>query len=180
MPPRSTHPVDTLDDDNYPTYTTGRAAEILGTTPAFLRTLDNNHLITPQRPQAGHRHYTHHPLRTAARARHLVNTGTHIQAACHIITLQNQLKKNPTPQPTTTHPHHHPLTTPHPAEHKRVSNTTRERAGSPPRGPHCPTARTTSPPTPSRRTRSTSPSSRRDPSGTTTSAPPPPRPQGPW
>jgi hypothetical protein len=38
MPPRGTRPADKLDDD-YPAYTMGRAAEMLGTTPAFLRTL---------------------------------------------------------------------------------------------------------------------------------------------
>ncbi|MFG2395498.1 MerR family transcriptional regulator [Streptomyces lydicus] len=93
MPPRSTRPVDKLDDDNYPAYTTGRAADILGTTPAFLRALDDHHLITPLRSEAGHRRYTRHQLRIAARARQLVDTGTHIEAACRIINLENQLEQ---------------------------------------------------------------------------------------
>ncbi len=42
MPPRSTRPTDKFDDDDYPAYTMGRAAEMLGTTPAFLRTLGEN------------------------------------------------------------------------------------------------------------------------------------------
>ncbi len=37
MPPAGSRPVDPLDDDDYPAYTMGRAAEMLGTTPAFLR-----------------------------------------------------------------------------------------------------------------------------------------------
>ncbi|MFH9865587.1 MerR family transcriptional regulator [Streptomyces lydicus] len=93
MPPRSTHPVDKLDDDNYPAYTTGRAAEMLGTTPAFLRALGEHRLITPLRSEAGHRRYTRHQLRLAARARQLVDTGTPIEAACRIITLENQLQQ---------------------------------------------------------------------------------------
>ncbi|MFF8902722.1 MerR family transcriptional regulator [Streptomyces lydicus] len=93
MPPRSTHPVDKLDDDNYPAYTTGRAAEMLGTTPAFLRALGDHRLITPLRSQGGHRRYSRYQLRIAARARQLVDTGTHIEAACRIITLEDQLEQ---------------------------------------------------------------------------------------
>ncbi|MFI1350743.1 MerR family transcriptional regulator [Streptomyces lydicus] len=93
MPPRSTRPADKLDDDDYPAYTTGRAAEMLGTTPAFLRALGEHRLITPLRSEAGHRRYTRHQLRLAARARQLVDTGTHIEAACRIINLENQLKE---------------------------------------------------------------------------------------
>ena len=36
MPPHFP-PVDKFDDDDYPAYTMGRAADMLGTTPAFLR-----------------------------------------------------------------------------------------------------------------------------------------------
>ncbi|WP_329392701.1 MerR family transcriptional regulator [Streptomyces lydicus] len=93
MPPRSTHPVDTLDDDNYPAYTTGRAAEMLGTTPAFLRALGEHRLITPLRSEGGHRRYSRHQLRLAARARQLVDTGTPIEAACRIINLEGQLEQ---------------------------------------------------------------------------------------
>ncbi|MFF7704511.1 MerR family transcriptional regulator [Streptomyces lydicus] len=93
MPPRSTHPVDKLDDDHYPAYTTGRAAEILGTTPAFLRTLGDHRLITPLRSEGGHRRYSRYQLRLAARARQLVDTGTQIEAACRIINLEDQLEQ---------------------------------------------------------------------------------------
>ncbi len=93
MPPRSTRPVDKLDDDDYPAYTTGRAAEMLGTTPAFLRALGEHRLITPLRSEGGHRRYTRYQLRIAARARELVDAGTHIEAACRIINLENQLEQ---------------------------------------------------------------------------------------
>ncbi|WP_310718886.1 MerR family transcriptional regulator [Streptomyces lydicus] len=93
MPPRSTRPVDTLDDDNYPAYTMGRAAEMLGTTPAFLRALGDHRLITPLRSEGGHRRYSRYQLRLAARARQLVDTGTHIEAACRIIILEDQLEQ---------------------------------------------------------------------------------------
>ncbi|MFI1346403.1 MerR family transcriptional regulator, partial [Streptomyces lydicus] len=36
---------------------------------------------------------TRHQLRLAARARQLVDTGTHIEAACRIINLEDQLEQ---------------------------------------------------------------------------------------
>ncbi|WP_086733005.1 MerR family transcriptional regulator [Streptomyces glaucescens] len=80
-----------LDDDDYPAYTMGRAADILGTTPAFLRAVGESGLIRPLRSEGGHRRYSRHQLRIAARARELVDQGTPIEAACRIITLEDQL-----------------------------------------------------------------------------------------
>jgi DNA-binding transcriptional MerR regulator len=93
MPPGSSRPVDNLDDDDYPAYTMGRAAEMLGTTPAFLRALGEHRLITPLRSQGGHRRYSRYQLRIAARARELVDHGTPIEAACRIIILEDQLEE---------------------------------------------------------------------------------------
>ncbi|MFH9352249.1 MerR family DNA-binding transcriptional regulator [Kitasatospora sp. NPDC017646] len=76
----------------------GRAAEILGTTPGFLRSLDEAKLITPQRSAGGHRRYRY-PSRIAARARarararEIVDQGTPLDAACHIIILEGQLEE---------------------------------------------------------------------------------------
>ncbi|MFI0737931.1 MerR family transcriptional regulator [Streptomyces sp. NPDC021100] len=84
---------DNLDDDDYPAYTMGRAAEMLGTTPAFLRALGEARLITPLRSGGGHRRYSRRQLRVAARARELVDQGTPIEAACRIITLEDRLEE---------------------------------------------------------------------------------------
>lgn len=80
-----------FDDEHYPAYTMGRAAEILEVTPRFLRSLEEAGLITPQRSAGGHRRYTRAQLRRAGRARTLVDQGTPIDAACRIITLEDQL-----------------------------------------------------------------------------------------
>lgn len=80
-----------FDDDDYPAYTMGRAAEMLGTTPGFLRGLDEAKLINPQRSDGGHRRYSRYQLRIAARARELVDQGTALEAACRIIILEDQL-----------------------------------------------------------------------------------------
>ena len=82
-----------LDDDDYPAYTMGRAAEMLGTTQGFLRALGEAHLITPLRSAGGHRRYSRYQLRIAARARELVDQGTPIEAACRIIILEDQLEE---------------------------------------------------------------------------------------
>ncbi|MFG2084892.1 MULTISPECIES: MerR family transcriptional regulator [unclassified Spirillospora] len=69
----------------------GRAAEILGVTPGFLRGLDAAKLFVPQRSTGGHRRYSRYQLRLAQRARDLVDQGTPLDAACRIIILQDQL-----------------------------------------------------------------------------------------
>jgi len=82
---------DKFDDENYPAYTMGRAAEMLGTTPGFLRSLDEAGLLEPQRSAGGHRRYSRAQLRVAARVRELVDQGTGLDAACRIVTLEDQL-----------------------------------------------------------------------------------------
>ena len=84
---------DRLDDDDYPAYTMGRAAEMLGTTQGFLRALGEARLITPLRSEGGHRRYSRYQLRVAARARELVDQGTPIEAACRIVILEDQLEE---------------------------------------------------------------------------------------
>ncbi|MFG3343834.1 MerR family transcriptional regulator [Streptomyces sp. NPDC048018] len=86
-------PYERLDDDDYPAYTTGRAAELLGVTPGFLRAIGEARLITPLRSPGGHRRYSRYQLRVAARARELVDQGTPIEAACRIVILEDQLEE---------------------------------------------------------------------------------------
>ncbi|SFG98026.1 MerR family transcriptional regulator [Streptomyces mirabilis] len=82
-----------LDDDDYPAYTMGRAAEMLGTTPAILRGIGEARLITPLRSEGGHRRYSRYQLKIAARARELVDQGTPVEAACRIVILEDQLEE---------------------------------------------------------------------------------------
>ncbi|MEU0782218.1 MerR family transcriptional regulator [Streptomyces sp. NPDC006173] len=82
---------DRFDDDEYPAYTMGRAAELIGATPAFLRAVGEAGLITPLRSDGGHRRYSRNQLRAAARARDLVDQGTPVEAACRIVSLEDSL-----------------------------------------------------------------------------------------
>ncbi|MEN3301875.1 MerR family transcriptional regulator [Pseudonocardia sp.] len=84
---------DKFDDEHYPAYTMGRAAEMLGTTPGFLRSLDEAKLLAPQRSSGGHRRYTRHELRLAARVRELLDEGMALNAACRIVVLEDQLEE---------------------------------------------------------------------------------------
>ena len=84
---------DRFDDDDYPAYTVGGAAEMIGTTPAFLRALGQAKLIEPLRSEGGHRRYSRYQLKLAARARELVDEGTAIESACRIIILEDQLEE---------------------------------------------------------------------------------------
>lgn len=89
--PNDSGPGDRFDDEDFPAYSMGRAAELLGVTQAFLRSLDTAKLVTPLRSEGGHRRYSRYQLRIAARARELIDQGTPIEAACRIIILEDQL-----------------------------------------------------------------------------------------
>jgi DNA-binding transcriptional MerR regulator len=82
---------DRFDDEDFPAYTMGRAADLLGVSQDFLRSLDEAKLIDPYRSAGGHRRYSRYQLRLAARARVMVDAGTAIDAACRIIILEDQL-----------------------------------------------------------------------------------------
>ncbi|MFF3869728.1 MerR family transcriptional regulator [Micromonospora sp. NPDC001898] len=86
-------PDDMFGDEDYPAYTIGRAAEMLGASQDFLRRLDEAKLIAPHRSAGGHRRYSRYQLRLAARAREMVDQGTALEAACRIIILEDQLEE---------------------------------------------------------------------------------------
>lgn len=86
-------PDDMFGDEDFPAYTMGRAAEIVGVTQDFLRRLGEAKLIDPFRSPGGHRRYSRYQLRLAARAKEMVEEGTALEAACRIIILQDQLEE---------------------------------------------------------------------------------------
>jgi MerR family transcriptional regulator/heat shock protein HspR len=80
-----------LDDPDYPAYTTGRAAEVLGVQQAFLRSLDTAGAVSPERTGGGRRRYTRRQLDFAARIRGLFDQGHTLAAALRILTLEDEL-----------------------------------------------------------------------------------------
>jgi MerR family transcriptional regulator, heat shock protein HspR len=81
----------TFDDADFPAYTMGRAAEMIGVTPAFLRSLGAAGLIEPERSMGGHRRYSRHQLQLAGRVRQLLDEGMPLVAACRIVKLEDRL-----------------------------------------------------------------------------------------
>jgi MerR HTH family regulatory protein len=67
--------LDALDDPDYPAYTTGRAAEVLGVRQAFLRSLDAAGAVRPAQSAGGRRRYSRRQLAFAARIRELLDQG---------------------------------------------------------------------------------------------------------
>jgi MerR family transcriptional regulator/heat shock protein HspR len=82
---------DRLDDPDYPAYTTGRAAAVLGVQQAFLRALDAAGAVTPQRSEGGHRRYTRRQLAVAGRIRELFDQGHSLASALRILGLQDDV-----------------------------------------------------------------------------------------
>lgn len=88
-PPRGIHRK--LDDQDYPAYTMGLAAELLGVQPAFLRSLDAAGLLTPGRSAGGQRRYSRAELALAQQVRALLDQNMPLAAAIRIVSLEHQL-----------------------------------------------------------------------------------------
>ncbi|HEX7308714.1 MerR family transcriptional regulator [Lentzea sp.] len=84
-------PLSDLDDEDYPAYTTGRAAELLGVRQAFLRSLDSADVLVPHRSDGGHRRYSRRQLGVAQRYRELFDDGHLLASAALIVRLQDDL-----------------------------------------------------------------------------------------
>ena len=80
-----------LDDPDYPAYTTGRAAELLGVRQSFLRALDVAGAVCPERSAGGHRRYTRRQLAVALRIRELFDQGHSLVSARRIVSLEDDL-----------------------------------------------------------------------------------------
>ena len=80
-----------LDDQDYPAYTTGQAAKMLGVQEAFLRSLDSADLVRPERSEGGHRRYSRRQLTLVVRLREQLDQGHTLAAAARIVGLQDQL-----------------------------------------------------------------------------------------
>jgi DNA-binding transcriptional MerR regulator len=80
-----------LDDPDYPAYTTGQAARLLGVQQAFLRALDTAGAVVPLRSGGGHRRYSRHQLAFAQRIRELFDQGHSLVSTLRILSLQDDL-----------------------------------------------------------------------------------------
>jgi len=79
-----------LDDENYPAFSVGQAAELLGVQQAFLRRLDSAGVVRSERSGGGHRRYSRRQLARAARVRELFDEGHDLAAAAQILALEDE------------------------------------------------------------------------------------------
>jgi DNA-binding transcriptional MerR regulator len=80
-----------FDDADYPAFTMGRATDMLGVQPAFLRSLDAAGLLKPDRSPGGQRRYSRTELALATRVRDLLDQNMPLAAAIRIVDLEQQL-----------------------------------------------------------------------------------------
>lgn len=80
-----------LDDEDYPTFSTGQVARLLDVQEAFLRSLDAADVVRPQRSAGGHRRYTRRQLALIVRLREQLDDGHPLAAAARIVDLQDRL-----------------------------------------------------------------------------------------
>jgi MerR family transcriptional regulator/heat shock protein HspR len=80
-----------LDDEDYPAFTTGQAARMLGVQEAFLRSLDAAGVVRPDRSDGGHRRYSRRQLALVVRLREQLDEGHTLSAAARIVGLQDRL-----------------------------------------------------------------------------------------
>ena len=80
-----------LDDQDFPVYTIGQAAQVLGVQQAFLRSLDAADIMRPQRSGGGHRRYSRRQLKLVVRLREQLDAGHSLAAAGQIVDLQDRL-----------------------------------------------------------------------------------------
>jgi DNA-binding transcriptional MerR regulator len=59
--------------------------------------------LTPQRSAGEHRRYSRYQLRIAGRVRELVDAGNALEAACHIVILEDQLAEAQRPNTDLQH-----------------------------------------------------------------------------
>ncbi|MDR7304469.1 helix-turn-helix domain-containing protein [Haloactinomyces albus] len=107
-PPAHPGTPEAFDDADYPAYTMGRAAEMLGVTPDFLRSLGPAGLLDPNRSAGGHRRYSRAELALASRVRALLDEDgmSLLVAACRLARTEADLAHAQQRLAELDHTHH--------------------------------------------------------------------------
>ncbi len=80
-----------LDDEHTPFYTVGQVAAMLTVQQAFLRRIDEQQVVTPQRSPGGQRRYSRHDIGRVQQVVILMGEGMTLPAIRRIIELEQAL-----------------------------------------------------------------------------------------
>jgi MerR family transcriptional regulator/heat shock protein HspR len=80
-----------MDDEHAALFTVGQVAGMLDVQQAFLRRIDDNHVVSPQRSAGGQRRYSRHEIGRIQEVVTMMDQGMTLPAIRRIIELQHQL-----------------------------------------------------------------------------------------
>ncbi|MGK5559100.1 MerR family transcriptional regulator [Actinomadura kijaniata] len=80
-----------IDDRHAPLYSIGQVAAMLNVQPPFLRRLEQQQVVQPQRSAGGQRRYSRQEIEQIRQVIRLTGEGLTPAAACRILHLQQQL-----------------------------------------------------------------------------------------
>ncbi len=80
-----------MPDEAAPLYTVGQAADLLGVRTAFLRRLDSEGVVSPERSAGGQRRYSRTEINHVAAVVGLMGEGMTLAGAQRIIELENEV-----------------------------------------------------------------------------------------
>ncbi|MGB6458202.1 MAG: MerR family transcriptional regulator [Streptosporangiaceae bacterium] len=82
-----------LDDANMPLFTVGQVAEMLEVQQAFLRRLDEFHVVRPSRSAGGQRRYTRNEIVIVRYVAELMDGGLTLAAIRRVLQLEAQVRE---------------------------------------------------------------------------------------
>jgi len=82
-----------LDDENMPLFTVGQVAEMLEVQQAFLRRLDEFHVVRPTRSAGGQRRYTRNEIIIVRYVAELMDDGLTLAAVRRVLQLEARVRE---------------------------------------------------------------------------------------
>jgi MerR family transcriptional regulator, heat shock protein HspR len=82
-----------LDDANMPLFTVGQVAEMLEVQQAFLRRLDEFHVVRPSRSAGGQRRYTRNEIVIVRYVTELIDDGLTLAAVRRVLQLEARVRE---------------------------------------------------------------------------------------
>jgi MerR family transcriptional regulator/heat shock protein HspR len=82
-----------LDDANMPLFTVGQVAEMLEVQQAFLRRLDEFHVVRPSRSTGGQRRYTRNEIVVVRYVVDLIDDGLTLSAVRRVLQLEARVRE---------------------------------------------------------------------------------------